>query len=199
MVTPTSYVEPISFDFDFDFDDILMDEELIEMFEEIDNIGKKSNAAGVAVSVILSLLCTGGIIAVVYKKYKKDETTVVSMNMFEYLRKKVLVVKDDKSKQADDLVDADNDAAFDANELIRQRKSEESNDDDDQKTQGGTTLKSRNITPFDVNEKEEAKSALSFNATSDHISKQIDRVFQENKMLNPQELQMTSGALSPDV
>jgi len=82
-------------------------------------------------------------------------------------------------------VDEDNDPAFDANELIRQRKSEESNDDDDQKTQGGTTLKSRTITPFDVNDKEEAKSALSFNATSDHVSKQIDKVFHENKMLNP--------------
>ena len=94
MVTPTTYVEPIS----LDLEEIMMDPELTEMFDQLESIGKRSNVAGVVVSVILSLLCTGGIIAVVYKKYKKDETTVVSMNMFEYLRKKVLVVKDDKLK-----------------------------------------------------------------------------------------------------
>ena len=69
-----------------------MNPELTEMFDELESIGKRSNVAGIAVSIIMSLLCTVGIIAVIYKKYKKDDTTVVSINMFEYLRKKVLVV-----------------------------------------------------------------------------------------------------------
>lgn len=91
-----------------------------------------------------------------------------------------------KAKQQDDLVE--NDAAFDANELIRKRKGTEESIDDDQKTMGETTLKSRNITPFDLNRDDEAKSALSINATSEHVSKQIDKVFKDNQMTNHQEM-----------
>ena len=54
----------------------------------------------------------------------------------------------DKHKQLEEL--AEEDQAYDANDMIRNRKSEEDSIDEDQKTQGGETLKSRTITPFDL-------------------------------------------------
>ena len=89
MSTPINYVEPINLDL---LETINLDEEISNVFEQVDQIGKKSYTAAITVSIICSVVCTVGCVALIYKSFRKDST---------------LVGDKDKQKQADALVEQD--------------------------------------------------------------------------------------------
>lgn len=121
------------------------EEPIIEQEDLIIVETESSSKAGVVVSIILSVLIVAGL----------------SLATFQYLRKRSTgsqLLKEAKN----DFVETEQ-PAFDANDLIRNRKDNDADSvvgDEDTKTLGNDTLKSAR-----VNE--------SVAATSDHVSKQV--------------------------
>ena len=74
--------------------------------------------------------------------------------------------------------DADN--AFDANDLMKNRK-EDGDGTDDEKTLGCNETKIKSITPFEL------RDDKSLACKSDAISKQIDKAFNDHDMTGPQD------------
>jgi hypothetical protein len=167
---PDNYVPPpppVDYLEDFNFEAMANVNE--EAFAKLNKAAKTADIIGKIVSISLSICCTACCLNCIYKRwFKKDKQVMV------------------KEKAAVILVE---EAAYDANELIRNRKDadEKSIEEDQEKTLIGedTTVKE---TPRQPRKDDE----VSLNATSDHVSKQIDKAFKDHEMMNPQEVASAS-------